>query len=196
MMMTNLARQTPRLIKDGFPLDFDKDFMKYRGIELKGKSVGIIGFGHIGAAIAERAQGLGMNVMYWSHSSKNVSYARVELEELFKTADVIFPTMALNEETEHLMSNDLIDSMKESAILVSVVHGLFDEQRIIKKVENGELFGFGFEAEPKSFSNYEGNIWAAPAYGWVTDGSMNNSMTKWVENILLAAKSEYPNQVN
>ena len=62
-MMLNLARQIPRLIKDGFPLDFDKDFMKYRGIELKGKTVGIVGLGTIGSAIAERAQGLGMNVV-------------------------------------------------------------------------------------------------------------------------------------
>ncbi|MEK6848206.1 MAG: hypothetical protein AABX65_01075, partial [Nanoarchaeota archaeon] len=49
-MMFNLARQVPRLIKDGFPLDFDKDFRKYRGIELHDKTAGIIGLGHIGSA--------------------------------------------------------------------------------------------------------------------------------------------------
>lgn len=43
LMMFNLARQTPKLIKDDFPLDYDKDFMKYRGVQLKGKTAGIIG---------------------------------------------------------------------------------------------------------------------------------------------------------
>lgn len=52
MMTFNLARQTPRL-------------MKYRGIELHGKTAGIIGMGHIGQAIAKRCAGLGMNVIYW-----------------------------------------------------------------------------------------------------------------------------------
>ncbi|CAN5657655.1 hypothetical protein BH23PAT2_BH23PAT2_05970 [soil metagenome] len=58
----NLARQNPRLIRNGFPLDFDKDFMKYRDIELRGKTAGIIGLGHNGEAIAERLKGLGLNL--------------------------------------------------------------------------------------------------------------------------------------
>src|SRR3989339_384129 len=98
-MLFNVARQVPRLIKDSFPLDFDKDFMKYRGVELKGKTAGIIGLGHIGSAIAEKAQGLGMNVVYWSKSQKESKYDRKDLAELFATADVIFPTIAFNDET-------------------------------------------------------------------------------------------------
>lgn len=81
-MMFNLARQTPRLIKDGFPLDFDKDFMKYRGIELQGKTVGIVGLGTIGSAIAERCAGLDMHVAYWSRSPKDNGYRYRTLDEL------------------------------------------------------------------------------------------------------------------
>lgn len=74
--------------------------------------------------------------------------------------------------------------------------GNFDEQVVLDMVRNGKLFGFGFEASPASFDKYEGNVWAAPAYAWVTDGSMNNSMAKWVENMVNATKGKFPNRVN
>jgi lactate dehydrogenase-like 2-hydroxyacid dehydrogenase len=86
--------------------------------------------------------------------------------------------------------------MKPSAMFVSVVHDLFDEQIVLDMVKNGNLFGFGFEAAPGSFNKYEGNVWAAPAYAWTTDGSMNNSMVKWVENMVNATQDNFPNRVN
>ncbi len=195
-MLFNVARQVPRLIKDGFPLDFDKDFMKYRGVELHGKTVGIIGLGNIGSAIAKRCVGLGMNVTYWSKSPKESDYKYAELAELFAKSDVIFPTMALNNETKNLITPELLKSMKVSAMFISVVHELFDEQLILSMVKDRKLFGFGYEASPATFSGHEGNVWAAPAYAWVTDGSMNNVMTKWVENMVDAANGKFPNKVN
>jgi phosphoglycerate dehydrogenase-like enzyme len=195
-MLFNVARQTPRLIKDGFPLDFDSDFMKYRGVELQGKAVGIVGLGNIGSAIAKRCAGLGMKVNYWSKSPKESDYQYQELAELFANSDVIFPTMALNDETKNLVKPELLSSMKSSAIFISVVHELFDEQLILNMVKDGKLFGFGYEASPATFNNYEGNVWAAPAYAWVTDGSMANSMVKWVDNIVDASQGKYPNKVN
>lgn len=195
-MMFNLARQTPRLIRDGFPLDFDKDFMKYRGIELHGKTAGIIGMGHIGRAIADRCNGLGMKVIFWSRSPKEALYSSVSLERLMSEADVIFPAMALNDETKIILTDDLIQSMKSSAIFVSIVHELFNQDLLLEMIKSSKLFGFGFEAEPKTFNNFEGNVWAAPAYGWTTDGSMHNSMVKWVENMMNASKNSFPNKVN
>ena len=195
-MLFSVARQTPRLIKDGFPLDFDKDFMKYRGVELQGKTIGIIGLGNIGSAIAKRCAGLGMNVTYWSKSPKESNYQHKELAELFASSDVIFPTMALNDETKNLITPELLGSMKSTAMFISVVHELFDEQLILRMVKDGKLFGFGYEASPTMFNKHEGNVWAAPAYAWVTDGSMANSMTKWVENMVAATNNQFPNKVN
>ncbi len=195
-IMLNLARQIPRLIKDGFPLDFGKDFMLYRGVDLIGKKVGIIGLGNIGTAIADRCAGLGMEVTYWSRSPKQTECPPVELEHLMAESDVIFPTMALNDETKTLISDGLLGSMKSSAMLVSIVHELFNQNFVLDMVKNGRLFGYGFEAEPKSFNSYEGNVWAAPAYAWTTEGSMNNSMELWVENMVNAAASRFPNKVN
>lgn len=195
-MMWNLARQVPRLIKDGFPLDFDTDFMKYRGLELFGKKVGIVGLGNIGAAIARRCAGLGMEVLYWSKSSRSSSYTYSELPALFANADIIFPTLVDNEDTRSIVTTQLLRSMKPTALLVSVVHGLFEEQLVLEMVKNRRLFGFGFEAKPGSFAAYDGNVWAAPAYAWVTDGSMNNAMTKWVDNMIDASHGRFPTRVS
>ena len=195
-MMFNVARQTPRLIKDNFPLDFDKDFMKYRGVELQGKTAAIIGLGNIGSAIAQRLRGLGMNVVHWSKPAKQSEYEYRDLPELFATADVIFPTMALNDETKNLITSELLTSMKPSAMFISIVHEMFDEQLILDMVKNGKLFGFGYQTSPASFNKHEGNVWAAPAYAWVTDGSMHNVMVKWVENMVNASQNSFPNRIN
>lgn len=196
MMMLALARQTPRLIKDGFPLDYDKDFMKYRGIELKGKTAGIIGLGNIGSAIADRCKGLGMEVVYWSRSSTSDAYTKVSLEELMATADVIFPIMAKSPETLSLMSDDLIRTVKSSAIFVDMAHGLLNQKLVLEMISDHRLFGYGFEGEPGSFNNFEGNVWAAPAYAWATYESMHNSQTRFVDNIVSAAKGQFPYRVN
>jgi len=195
-MMFNVARQVPGLIKDDFPLDFDKDYMRYRGIELHGKKAGIVGLGHIGSAIAARCAGLGMDVIYWSRSPKQVEYEKVELSQLFADADVIFPTMELNDETKTLLDDELLKSMKDTAMVIQTAHGLFSQQLVIDMVKNGKLYGYGLEAEPATFSSYEGNIWAAPAYAWATDSTMHNSMVKWIDNILSASEGRFPNRIN
>lgn len=196
MMMFNLARQTPRLIKDGFPLDFDKDFMKYRGIQLKGKTAGIIGLGNIGSAIAERCAGLGMNVVYWSRFSTNDAYQKLPLEEVLATADVIFPATAKNDETVSLINDNMIKTIKKEAMVVDIVHAMFNHQLLLDMVAAGDLYGYGFESEPQDFAKFEGNVWAAPAYAWATYESMYNSVVKLVENIVSASKNEFPNRVN
>lgn len=195
-MMLNLARQTPRLIKDGFPLDFDADFMKYRGVQIKGKTAAIIGLGHNGSAIAERCAGLGMNVIYWSRTSGSNSYKRVELDELFKTADVIFPAFAKNDETNALITNELLATVKPSAIIIDIIEIENVQATILDMVKTGKLFGYGFEAKPATFNKYEGNVWSAPAYAWVTYESMYNGEAKLVENIVSASKGDFPNKVN
>lgn len=194
-MLFNVSRQVPRLIKDGFPLDFDKDFMKYRGLELHGKTAAIIGLGHNGIAIAERLKGLGLNIVYWSKNTRNNEYKFSELDDIFETADVIVPAFAHNDETDALITDELLAKLKSSAIIIDIIE-LKNKDKVIELVKEGKIFGFGFEAKPNSFDKYEGNVWAAPAYAWVTDGSMNNMMTKWVDNMIDAASDRFPNKIN
>ncbi len=195
-MMFSVARQIPMLIKSNFPLDFDKDYLKYRGIELKGKKVGILGLGAIGTAIAERCLGLGMEVIYWSKNSKSKNYTFMDLDDLIRQVDILFPTMAVNEETKNILSDLRLKSMDSRAMLIAVVHNLFNHQLAIEMVKHNKLFGYGYEASPASFHDFEGNVWAAPAYAWATENSMNKSMKFWVDNIINASRGEYSNRVN
>ncbi|PIR42232.1 hypothetical protein CO058_00830 [candidate division WWE3 bacterium CG_4_9_14_0_2_um_filter_35_11] len=84
-MVQNLARKIPLLMQNNFELDY----AKYCGVELKNKTAGIIG-----KAISEKAKGLGMNLVYWSKNSKTDLGSYIELDELFKTSGFIFPTMS------------------------------------------------------------------------------------------------------
>ena len=196
MMMFNVARQIPLLIKNDFPLDFDKDYMKYRGVELKGKKVGVIGLGYIGSAIANRCAGLGMEVLYWNRSPKDVPYKSLELSKILKEADVIFPALSLNDDTKKLLTDNVLATIKPTAMLIAIEHHTFSADFVLSMVKEGKLYGFGFEAEPEKFGSFDGNVWAAPAYAWATDQTMYNAMVKWVENMTKAAEGKFPNRVN
>lgn len=196
MMMFNLARQIPLLIKADFPLDYDKDYMTYKGVELKGKTAGIVGLGNIGKAIAERCKGLGMNVIYWSRSSRSDEYNFVELEDLFRESDVIFPALAKNKESQALFNDEMLKTIKPTSIFVDVVHDIFDHNKVVEMVKNKKLYGYGYEGKPGDFTKSPGNIWSAPAYAWDTETSLNNCMDKWVDNIVNASKDIFPNRIN
>ena len=196
MMALNVVRKVPLLIKEKFPLDFAGDFSKYQGMNLKGKTVGIVGLGNIGQAIAERCQGLGMNVIYWNRSPKETAWKKADLQELFKTSDIIFPCMADNEQTHQVITDDLLKSIKQSAILSCIAHKYYNHELVLQRVKSGELYGYGFEADPAKFDTYQGNVWAAPAYAWCTNGSMEKAMDLFVEAMVNASAQKYPTKVN
>ncbi len=93
-MTLAVSRRLPIVIKDNWHLDYEK----HRGFELRGKTAGVIGMGRIATAIAENMAGLGLNVQYWSRSSRDDRFQYVELAELIHTSDVILPAIATNDE--------------------------------------------------------------------------------------------------
>jgi lactate dehydrogenase-like 2-hydroxyacid dehydrogenase len=196
MMMLNLARKVPLLLKNDFPLNFGTDFETYRGINLKEKTAGIIGLGNIGSAIAERCEGLGMKVLYWNRTPKASNFKEVDIKEIFENSDVVFPCMADNKDTHGIIIDDMIHSLKPTAMLVSIVHKYYNHDLVLDMVRKNKLFGYGFEADPQSFGNCQGNVWAAPAYAWCTDGSMRKAMDLFVDAIVFASQDKYPNRVN
>lgn len=192
MMAINVARKLPLIIKD----DWKQDFSKHQGTELKGKTVGIVGLGTIGTRIAEICNGLGMEVVYWSRSSKDERFSFAELKDLMKKADFIFPTLAQNGKTTGLITDEMLKSMRRSAIFVSIVHKIYNHDLILQLVKENKLYGYAFETEKERMTDFEGNVWAGPELAWCTNESFRRNAEQWTEAIVKAVRNDYSTQVN
>jgi phosphoglycerate dehydrogenase-like enzyme len=192
MMVLAVARRIPIVIKDEWKIDF----VNHKGIELKGRTAGIIGLGSIGTRIAELCEGMGMHAAYWSQNARDGRFAYKELPALFKEADVIFLTLAHNAETEKLITDTMLRSMKHSAIFTSVVHKIYNHDLIVQLVGEGKLYGYAFETGTQKMTDFKGNIWAGPELAWCTQSSMERNAEMWVRSIMASAKGDHPTQVN
>jgi lactate dehydrogenase-like 2-hydroxyacid dehydrogenase len=103
----------------------------YKGCEIKGRKIGIIGYGNIGKRISEIVkQGFGMDVEYVNSSS-----VRSELEHLLKTCDVISLNVSLNSKTKNLISDAEFDLMKDGVVIVNTSRGaVIDQERYLLQV--------------------------------------------------------------
>ncbi|HEX2266979.1 MAG TPA: NAD(P)-dependent oxidoreductase, partial [Actinomycetota bacterium] len=129
------------------------------GQDIHHKILGIVGFGRIGHAMARRAQGFGMRVIYYDvyraapelEQELNVEF--VELEELLETVDFVTLHTVLSEETRHLINAERLKRMKPTAVLVNTSRGpVIDEAALADALEAGEIFAAGldvFEKEPE-----------------------------------------------
>ncbi|HEU4733978.1 MAG TPA: D-glycerate dehydrogenase [Kofleriaceae bacterium] len=113
------------------------------GVGLVGKTLGIVGFGRIGQALARRALGFGMRVLYADpHEVSAAPAQRVPLDELFATADAVSLHCPLVPETRHLVDARRLAMMKPTAILVNTSRGgCVDEDALIRALTDGWLFG-------------------------------------------------------
>ena len=129
--------------------------MGLTGQSVHGATLGIIGMGRIGEAVAKRGQGFGMKVIYHNRTRKSledVKYA--ELDELLKTADYVVIMTPLTEETKGMIGKRELSLMKNSACLINAARGgIVDEDALYEALKNGEIWGAGldvFEEEPVS----------------------------------------------
>jgi glyoxylate reductase len=128
------------------------------GMELRGATLGLFGFGRIGRAVAQRARGFGMRVVYCSRSAApaaleaELAAERVDFRALLARADVISLHAPLTEQTRHAFDAEALSLMKPGAILVNTARGpLVDEGAIAAALDEGPLAGVGldvFEREP------------------------------------------------
>lgn len=121
------------------------------GLELSGKTVGIIGTGAIGRRVAEIAKAFGANVIGWNRSHKaDIHY--VDLDTLMKTADIITVHLPLTPGTKHLVSREKLSLMKSTAILINTARGpVVDEAALADFLKKGKIAGAGidvYDTEP------------------------------------------------
>ncbi|MFA5827792.1 MAG: NAD(P)-dependent oxidoreductase [Candidatus Shapirobacteria bacterium] len=192
MMALMVARKLPLVIKNNWIADFSL----HPGLELKDKVVGIIGLGNIGKRIAEICQGFGMKVIYWSKNSVDSRFQKVELTELMSAADVIFPCLAQNSDTQDIITDNLIMTMKPVSIFISIVHKIYNHELLLTLVSDKKIYGYAFEESEGNFSKYDGNIFASPELAWCTSESLERNLKFWLENIKNAINNDFSNRVN
>ncbi len=137
--MLSCARWIPRADRSIRNGKWEKK--KFKGIELYGKTLGIVGIGRIGTELAKRASALGMSVIAYDPFVKWHDIAKlVELDELLKEADFISLHLPLTEETRHLISAREFELMKDGAVLINAARGgIVDEAALVEALKSGKL---------------------------------------------------------
>ncbi|MDF2655797.1 MAG: phosphoglycerate dehydrogenase [Bacillota bacterium] len=171
------------------------DWIRSTGIELKGKTIGIMGLGAIGKVVARCAKGFDMEVIAYDPYI-NAAYCEenritsASFDEVILQADVISLHLPLIDSTHHLISASAIAKMKPTAILVNTSRGgLIDEDAAYDALKAGRLGGLAldaFEIEPPTesplFSLYE--VVATPHTGAHTAEAMENMAALSVQNLI------------
>ena len=140
-----------------------------RGIELKGKMVGIIGFGYTGASLAARLAGFGVQVLAYD-PYKQVSgfpfVKQVEMEEIFREADVLSLHVPLTDETRNMVDAAYLNNFKKPLILLNLSRGqVVHTAAVVEALQSGVLTGFAadvLETEPLSALTSEDKKWFEP----------------------------------
>lgn len=124
---------------------------KFVGRELRDKTLGIIGLGRIGQEVSSRARSFDMECIGYDPFLSQDKFAAldirpVELDELFKTADVITAHVPRNENTLNMISDKQIDGMKDGVILVNCARGgIYNEDAVVRGLESGKIGAIGFD---------------------------------------------------
>ncbi|RQW69186.1 D-glycerate dehydrogenase [Halomonas sp. YLB-10] len=175
------------------------------GSDVHGKTLGMVGMGRIGAAIARRgALGFGMKILYTKASPKpelerELGAQRRELEELLEQADFVCVTVPLSRETEKLFGAAEFQRMKPGAIFVNLARGkVVDEAAMIAALQDGTLHAAGldvYEQEPLAADSplpHMANVVALPHIGSATHETRTAMAQRAVDNIRLALQGERP----
>ena len=169
------------------------------GVDVQGKTLGIVGLGRIGGAVARRAAlGFNMKVLYTNRSpneaaERNYGARRVELDELLASSDFVCLQVPLTDATRHLIGAEQLKKMKKSAILINASRGAtVDEQALIAALEAGTIHGAGLDVfdrepvDPASPLLRMPNVVALPHIGSATHETRHAMARCAAENLVAA----------
>jgi D-3-phosphoglycerate dehydrogenase len=182
-MMFALARQIPEASASTKAGKWEKN--RFMGVELFGKTLGLIGCGNIGSIVADRALGLKMKVVAFDpfHSegrALELGVEKVELAELLERADFVSLHAPLTEQTRNILSRERLFGMKRGARLINCARGgLVDEAALHDALREGHLAGAAldvFETEPATESPLFAleNVVCTPHLGAATAEAQEN----------------------
>ncbi len=177
------------------------------GVDIHGATLGIIGMGRIGQAVARRAKGFDMRVLYHSRShnediaalEKQMKAKPATLETLLRESDIVSLHVPLTFETHHLIGRKEIDMMKQGAILINTSRGpVVNQDALFDALSTGKLAGAGidvFREEPIRKDDpliYLENVVLAPHIGSASRKARTTMSVMCAKNIIAALNGEKP----
>ncbi|AWC21891.1 D-3-phosphoglycerate dehydrogenase [Aminobacter sp. MSH1] len=182
-LMFAVARQIPEASVSTHAGKWEKN--RFMGVEITGKSLGLIGCGNIGSIVATRAVGLKMHVVAFDpflseHRAEELGVEKVELDELLARADFITLHTPLTDKTRNIINADSIARMKTGVRIINCARGgLIVEKDLIAGLKSGKVAGAGidvFEVEPAEHNELFGmdNVVCTPHLGASTSEAQEN----------------------
>ncbi|MEM9716358.1 MAG: phosphoglycerate dehydrogenase [Pseudomonadota bacterium] len=182
-MMFAVARQIPEASASTHAGKWEKS--KFMGVELTGKTLGLIGSGNIGSIVASRALGLKMKVVAYDpflseERAKELGVAKVELDELLARADFITLHVPKTEQTANMITAEAIAKMKKGVRIINCARGgLVDEEALAEALKSGHIAGAAFDVfavEPATDSPLFNlpNVVVTPHLGAATSEAQEN----------------------
>lgn len=177
------------------PLDF-------LGTDIYGKTLGIVGMGRIGEAVARRARGFNMTLLYTSRTPKDIPDAQcVSLKTLLEKSDFVTLHTPLSTETHHLIGTQELQLMKPSAYLINTTRGpVIDEKALVYALQNNLIAGAGLDVYEHEPELTEGlallhNTVLLPHIGSATTETRTAMGIMAAENAIAIFKGEKPHSI-
>jgi phosphoglycerate dehydrogenase-like enzyme len=165
MACSYFAKDLPRLLKN----KGNKDWNKYNVLELRGSTLGIVGYGDIGRAAAKLAKAYGMKVIALRRNPQKASqddpycdavYGNDQLNDLFAESDYILCSAPLTAETKGMIGKSQFDAAKANAVFINVGRGpIVDEEALIEALKDGRLKGAGLDVFTTEPLPRESELW-------------------------------------
>lgn len=177
------------------------DRKKFMGIELRGKTLGVVGLGRIGKDVAKKAIGLGMNIIAYDpyvikEHVENINIKVTDLETVLKESDFITFHVPVTKSTYHMIDKERIDMMKDGVIIINCARGgIIDENALYEGLVSGKIAACAldvFENEPPLDSPLIDlpNVIATPHLGASTAEAQVNVAIDVAQDIIRALKGE------
>jgi len=194
--------EADRYVRDGRFTHWEN--MLLHGGDIHGKTLGIVGFGRIGRAMARRAQGFGMHVLYQdavaadAATERELRATRADIVTLLHKSDFVSIHTPLLPETRHLFNAQSLRTMKKTAYLINAARGpVVDEAALVQALKEGWIAGAGldvFEDEPRVHPGLIGlpNVVLAPHIGSASADTRLRMANLAVDNCLAVLEGKAP----
>lgn len=198
-LLMALARNIPEAVRSLKNKVWDRK--RFMGIELNGKTLGVVGLGRIGREVAKKAIGLGMNILAYDpyiikQQVENIDIKVVDLDTVLKEADFITFHVPLTKSTYHMVGEKQFSMMKDSVMLINCARGgIIDEEALYEALKSGKVAGCAldvFEKEPPLESPLLDlpNLIATPHLGASTQEAQVSVAVDVAKDVIRALKGE------